>query len=91
MENKIKRSHRKYDLQFKSEAVNQVKSGRSVPSVAKALGISDVLLYQWVRTSSSTSDEVSSKETDDLRKQVKQLETERDILKKALAIFSRAN
>ena len=91
MENKIKRSHRKYDLQFKLEAVNQVKSGRSVPSVAKALGISDVLLYQWVRTSSSTFDVVSSKETDDLRKQVKQLETERDILKKALAIFSRAN
>lgn len=91
MEKKIKRPHRKYDLQFKSEAVNQVKSGRSVPSVAKALGISDVVLYQWVKSTSGSSVEVSSKETDDLRKQVKQLETERDILKKALAIFSRAN
>lgn len=91
MEKKIKRSHRKYDLQFKSEAVNQVKSGRSVPSVAKALGISDVVLYHWVKSTSASSVEVSSKSTDDLRKQVKQLETERDILKKALAIFSRAN
>ena len=91
MEKMIKRSHRKYDLQFKSEAVNQVQSGRSVPSVAKALGMSDVVLYQWVKATSSTSKEVGSKETDDLRKQVKQLETERDILKKALAIFSRAN
>lgn len=91
MEKKIKRSHRKYDLQFKSEAVNQVKSGRSVPFVAKALGISDVVLYQWVKATTITTGEGSSKETDDLRKQVKQLETERDILKKALAIFSRAN
>ena len=91
MEKKIKRFHCKYDLQFKSEAVNQVQSGRSVPSVAKALRMSDVVLYQWVKATSSTSKEVGSKETDDLRKQVKQLETERDILKKALAIFSRAN
>ena len=91
MEKKIKRSHRKYDLQFKSEAVNQVKSGRSVPSVAKALGISDVVLYQWAKATSSSCGEVISKDTEDLRKLVKQLETERDILKKALAIFSRAN
>ena len=90
MEKKSKKHHRKFDAQFKLEAVNQVNKGRSVPSVAKALGISDTLLYNWCRKEKS---ELVSKpvELDALLKQVKQLETERDILKKALAIFSRVN
>ena len=91
MEKKIKQPSRKYDLQFKTEAVNQVKNGRSVPQVAKALGIRDVVLYQWVKSSTVTPSQDSTNEAEQLRKQVKQLETERDILKKALAIFSRVN
>ena len=64
--------------------------GRSVPSVSKALGISDSLLYNWCKKGISVLGEKPS-ELESLRKQVKQLETERDILKKALAIFSRVN
>ena len=45
--NGIKARHRKYDEQFKQEALKQVENGRSVSSVAQALGISEALLYQW--------------------------------------------
>lgn len=90
MEKKSQKQHRKFDAQFKLEAVNQVKNGRSVPSVSKALGISDALLYNWCRKGVSEPAQKPN-ELDALRKQVKQLETERDILKKALAIFSRVN
>jgi len=89
MEKKIvKKRHRKYDAQFKEGAVKQIENGQKVSSVAQALGISEVLLYQWRKRSqgSSTGD---TSEVELLRKQVKQLETERDILKKALTIFSR--
>jgi transposase len=90
MEQKTNRNpHRKYDDQFKSEAIKQVNSGRSVPEVAKALGITDSLLYQWFKKASSLSPNDALDENAQLRKQLKQLETERDILKKALAIFSR--
>lgn len=84
----VKKRHRKYDAQFKEEALKQVENGQGVSPVAQALGISEALLYQWrKRRAGSSSGDTSEVEL--LRKQVKQLETERDILKKALTIFSR--
>ena len=85
-----RRSPRKYDSAFKEQALKQVENGRSVANVAKALGISDALLYQWrKRALSSISNSDAGAEIEALRRQIKQLEVERDILKKALAIFSR--
>ena len=86
---KIKSRHRKYDDQFKQGALQQVGNGRSVSSVAQALGISEALLYQWRKRYSQGLSPNQNSELDTLRKQVKQLEMERDILKKALTIFSR--
>ena len=84
-----KKQPRKYDNQFKEEALRQVANGQSVASVARSLEISEALLYQW-RHRSKGSDEVTvNDQVEGLRKQVKQLEAERDILKKALSIFSR--
>lgn len=89
MEKKIvKKRQRKYDAQFKEEAVKQVENGQRVSAVAQALGISEALLYQW-RKRSTISPPSHSSEVELLRKHVKQLEIERDILKKALTIFSR--
>jgi transposase len=89
MEKKIvKKRQRKYDAQFKAEALKQIENGQRVSVVAQALGISEALLYQW-RKRGTISPLGNSSEVELLRKQVKQLETERDILKKALTIFSR--
>ena len=89
MEKKIvKKRQRKYDAQFKAEALKQIENGQRVSAVAQALGISEALLYQW-RKRGTISQLGNSSEVEVLRKQVKQLETERDILKKALTIFSR--
>lgn len=84
-----KQRHRKFDAQFKQEALKQVENGRSVSSVAQGLGISEALLYQWRKRSGQSSSPNQNSEIELLRKQLKQVETERDILKKALAIFSR--
>ena len=69
-----------------------VENGRSVSSVAKSLGIKPGLLYSW-RSKAKEEKPESEKEKDAelkaLRKQLKQTEEERDILKKALSIFSR--
>ncbi|MEL6675108.1 MAG: transposase [Bacteroidota bacterium] len=86
-----RRRNRKYDTEFKTNALRLVASGRSVASVASSLGIDKSLLYAWRRQAHPLSEEEEAElqEIDQLRKRVLELEQERDILKKALAIFSR--
>jgi len=86
MEKTVKSRHRKYDAQFKEEALKQIEHGQSVSSVARALGMSEALLYQWRQSAGSDG---ASEQVKELLKQLKQAELERDILKKALSIFSR--
>jgi transposase len=92
----VKKSRRKYDADFKKEVLRMVESGRSIPDVSEALGIGNNLVYSWIRQSGKGS----MKENNDpgplfdeekfaLQKRIRELEMERDILKKALGIFSR--
>ena len=82
----------KYDEGFKTEALQMVTAGRSAADVARSLGIGENLLYKWraeQKSAYSPEDLGRDAEIEGLRKALRQVETERDILKKALAIFSR--
>jgi transposase len=83
-----KTRRRKYDEEFKQQAVTMIRQGQSVRSVAQALGISENLLHQWKRAARSNQSDAEL-EVEQLRQRLKQVEMERDILKKALSIFSR--
>lgn len=65
-----------------------IRNGQTVRSVAEALGISENLLHQWKRAARANQSAAES-EVEQLRRQLRQVEMERDILKKALAVFSR--
>jgi transposase len=87
------RTRRFYTAEFKQEAVQMLFDGHSAPSVAQRLGLSGPnVLYRWKQDSvrragpaaRSLGDRVAQLE-DELRR----VERERDILKKALAILSR--
>lgn len=87
---------RKYDRAFKEEAVRMLQNGKSVKEVAELLGVSEQVLYNWKSKEKGLSASESSlelraarAEAEQLRKRLKEAETERDILKKALFIFSR--
>lgn len=89
---------RKYDDSFKREAVNlSWQSDKSVREIAEELGISKDLLYQWrnkfeqeeKQGESSSRSQDSKKEILRLQKELAETKLERDILKKALAIFSK--
>jgi len=86
-------SRRKYDQDFKTEALRMIANGRSVLQVAQALGIGENLLYRWRSQQEPKGkekiDSPLAVENERLRHQLRQLEQERDILKKALSIFSR--
>jgi transposase len=88
--NKTTNSRRRYDEEFKSSVIQMMENGQSIAEVSQAMGIGESLLYRW-KAALKTSDSVEvDEEKEALRRRVKQLELERDILKKALAIFSRA-
>ena len=99
-ENKNQNKRRKYDAEFKKEVLNMVYHGRPVREISQSLGISENLIYRWKSLSGNVSlpslkqgnagqDTVSYSDYEKLRAQLKQAEQERDILKKALGIFSR--
>ena len=84
------RPRRKYDEEFKQQALQLVRNGQSARSVATSLGISESLLHKWRQRHRDEQTELE-KENEQLRLRLRQVETERDILKKALSIFSRSS
>ncbi len=84
-----RRSYKNYPKEFKEEAVALVlDQGYSVPEAAKSLGITTSLLYKWKDKVEAERDgtALSESERDELkqlRREVKQLRIEKEILKKA--------
>ena len=92
---KAPKTRRKYDADFKTEVLKMLDSGQTVTYVANALGISENLIYRRKSLNQVGKKVVAGQselnlENQRLKDQVRQLETEREILKKALSIFSRA-
>jgi transposase len=84
---------RQYTREFKEEAVRMVLDGHSVASVCERLGLtSPNLLYNWkrqlVERGGATAVGLEAR-VRELEAELKRVEQERDILKKALAIFGR--
>ena len=90
-----KRTYKSYSQEFKEEAVALVtEQGYSVPKAAESLGIRSNQLYQWKqKVEQSTQDTLLNHDEKGellaLRKEVKQLRMEKEILKKASAFFAR--
>ncbi len=90
-------SKQRYTPEFKEGAVRQVtEKGHSVQEVAARLGVSSHSLYKWVKADQPDKDEQRSDELLDAKKQIlklraelRRVEEERDILKKAAAYFAR--
>jgi len=95
----MKRSRKPYPAEFKQEAVRLLNEQRLPRSqVARDLGIDAETLRRWARElapdtastgATSNAPPVSAAELARLRRENEQLRMERDILKKAIGIFSR--
>lgn len=85
------RKRRHYDAAFRAEALRLARESRSTQAAARQLGISPKLLYKWQKAAQPVL-EVGREESESaamrqLQAENRRLQQERDILKKALAIF----
>jgi len=85
----------KYDDEFKRQAVQKVLDGQSVRSVSRELGVTESQIHKWRRAALSNGDGIKSgaelTETAALKKRIRELEMEVEILKKATLIFGRGS
>jgi len=79
---------RKYDEEFRREAVRKVLDGQSVASVGRELGVSTAQLHLWKKQRLEVASDVE-REMIELKRKLSEVEMERDILKKAALIFGR--
>jgi len=96
-------NRRKYDPEFKRNAVRLTdEPGRTIQEVAENLGINSDLIYRWRRQQLDNGELAfpghgklaltpDQKRIRELEKKLKDTAMERDILKKAMAIFSRTS
>ena len=90
---------RRFDKQFKLDALRMIQeSDRPIASIARDLGVHPNVLYKWRDQLLADPDQAfpgkgklkpEDEELRRLRREVENLKEERDILKKALAVFSR--
>ena len=87
-------SRKRYPEEFKIETVKQVmEAGYSAYDVAERLGTTTNSLYSWIRRYGPESSDFNraSQESDEIRrlkKELKRVTDERDLLKKAAAYFA---
>jgi len=86
---------KRFDRDFKISAVKMVtQEGHTAAEVARSLGIHPNQLYSWKRKYSNDGEKAFPgkghlTEISALRRQLREVEMERDILKKAVGIFSK--
>jgi transposase-like protein len=93
-----KRTRRVHTREFKAETVALVRAGgRSAAQVARDLGLADSLVHAWLRQAEADAGKgpqgalttAEKEELSHLRREVKVLRMEREILKRAATFFAK--
>ena|SRR5690554_1044360 len=97
----MSKTRKQYDREFKVMAVELSRSRENMADLAQELGVRPELLYRWRRELTASAETsfpgkgktVRTPEQEEihrLKKELQEVQTERDILKKAVGIFSRS-
>ncbi|MNL55247.1 Transposase [compost metagenome] len=96
------KTRKSYDADFKQEVTRLLVSGRSAKEISETFGIAENLLYRWKRMATMKTKTKNWQKEDSnagklsaenarLRAEVERLKTDREILKKALGLFSKSD
>lgn len=89
------KSRRRYSKDFQQDVINMLKTGnKNVPELSRELGIAEQVIYRWNKKQNGNTpqdEKLSDKEKElrELRSKLADVTEERDILKKAVSIFSK--
>jgi transposase-like protein len=95
-----RRKRRKFTAEFKADAVRLCTTGgKTIAEVTKQFDLTETALRAWIKQAEAdaglgapeTLTTAERSELSELRKRVKRVEMERDILKKAISFFAREN
>lgn len=88
---------KKYDQEFKTTIVELLNTGKTVKSLSEEYGVSEASINRWkkdLKTRGTFQNKTTSQEIlriKALEKELKEIRLERDILKKAVSIFSKSD
>lgn len=82
-------SMKRYDEEFKKEIIRKYMEGASVAGLSRETGVSEGVIHKWKNARVRTEEGGPDKERLEMRKKIRELEMEVEILKKAALIFGR--
>ena len=87
------RQYKSYDKEFKKTVVSLYESGKGISELSREYGIGKSTIDSWVKKfktiTTSTGETTNNDEILKLKKELQQVQLENEILKKAVAIFSK--
>ena len=94
-----RRARRSFSPEFKADAVKLVKAGKTPGQVSEQLDLTETSLREWVRRADADAgvgnpDVLTTEERQELsrlRREVKSLRQDREILKAAATFFAKEN
>jgi len=89
----MSKTYKSYDENFKKTIVNLYESGKSISDLSREYGVGKSVISNWIKKyqkiTTSTGETTTNDEILKLQKRNRELEQEVEILKKAVAIFSK--
>ena len=80
---------KRYDEEFKKEIIRKYMEGVSVAGLSRETGVSESVIHKWKNARVRTDEGEPDKEKLAMRKKIRELEMEVEILKKAALILGR--
>ena len=88
-----KQQYKNYDEEFKKTIVSLYESGKKISELSREYGVGHTNIRNWInkyqKITTSTRETTNNDEILKLKKELQQVQLENEILKKAVAIFSK--
>ncbi len=89
----MSKEYKQYDEEFKKTIVDLYESGKKISDLSREYGVGHTNIRNWINKyqtiTTSTGETTNNDEIIKLQKRNRELEKENEILKKAVAIFSK--
>ena len=87
------KQYKSYDEDFKKTLVTLYENGKKLSELSREYGINESTIRPWIKKygtiTTSTGETTNNDEIINLKKKLQEVEIENEILKKAVAIFSK--